>query len=222
MNTVGAADTVAEVAPEIAEIREPVPDLLPLPASLAATPGVELAILWVRSLQGDRAARAEHSRVEEQNMLRAARERVENLRQQARDQWRSDALRAAGGIGAGALQVAGACCPTGSPEAQGSPSPGASPGERGAQVDTRAAVTGSGTLVEAHSELLGGFYQQRAGEHRAQAEVQQLAQEVANRHAARSRDAERDARDDVARTIELLSEMLAATQGAREAALMRG
>ena len=205
----------AAFAPEVeATVAEPVSvqttALLPTPASQGGF-GVELAILWVRSLQGDRDARRVEARFEEHAMLRAGRSRVEELRVEARSAWRGAIARGVGGMVGGALQVGAACCPAG----------GAPPGS-GAKVDRRSVLTGGGKLFESSMNLVGGYYDQQAGEHGATAEARRSAQEVAQQHAARSREAQGDAADDISRTIELMSELLAASNAAQGAAILRG
>ncbi len=279
MERVGQAGTTTIVpeteAPPGSSGAAEAPALLPLPVSQAGF-GVEIAMLWVLSCQGDREARRDESRAEEQAMLRAGRNRIAELREQTRAAWRAEIVRGVGGIAAGGLQVVGACCPAGGPrsggdtEASGSEVAAATgdatdasgatdtapptfegpdddvgvaaevaaepvtdparaareapvePAAEARKVDLRALLTGGARLPEATGTLWGGYHDQRAGEHGAAAEGHGLAQEIAQRHAARSRDAQADANDDVTRTIELIREMLAATNAAQGAAILRG
>jgi hypothetical protein len=169
-------------------------------------------------------------------MIRAGRERIAELRDKAKDEWRGGLTRAFGGIGAGAAQLAGAFCrtPGTKPAAEATTTASRESATATAEaiakgtdqtarhLDWQAALPAGGKCWESSMNLWGDYHDRQAGDHGAEAEEHQLAHDIAERHAHRSREAQADANDSIDRTVQLLGEMLAADNAAQNVAVVRG
>jgi len=182
------------------------PSLLPAPEgrALPDDASAALAILWVETLQQDRASARRAARSAERRIEAANHREIVERRAAARDEYRGARAAAIGGAAEGVAAVAAAGC-------------------HGTDGKTaRAVLTAEGRLARDLGDVVAATSERAADEHDVTAEEARQRAAAAQRDYDQSTDEGSQAESDITRVLDLLRDLLGAERKAESAAVVRG